>query len=280
MFLQNKIEPMEEAVKKGNYTVAFFDILGFKEMVNTMPLDKLVEKYEYIFIEVANSLNFHYSPESKELSFFPHHPLGKPFCIKYIFSDSIMLFSNESSAESCLKLLIYSWKLFQTLLAFGFPARGAITRGEVYVNNVQKIFLGKALTAAYELAEKQQWIGACIDTTIFNEFPELSELIKSENYVLRDLFFEYDVPIKDESCIRMHTLNWRWNLIVEKGTRSLFPQSVLKDVTVKQNNSLEYAKQFVSTGRIYMQNQDKIPVELRAMWVGAKEPPFKHGDEL
>ncbi len=118
------------------------------------------------------------------------------------------------------------------------------------------------------------------DFSEFNEFPELSELIKSENYVLRDLFFEYDVPMKGGYCIRMHTLNWRWNLIVEKGTRSLFPQSTLEDVTVKQNNSLEYAKQFVSTGRIYMQNQDKIPVELRSMWRGAKEPPFKHGDEL
>jgi len=29
-----------------------------------------------------------------------------------------------------------------------------------------------------------------------------------------------------------------------------------------------------------MQNQDKIPVELRSLWVGDKEPPFKHGDEL
>jgi hypothetical protein len=271
---------MKENIKNGNYTVALFDILGFKEMILNMPLEELARRYEYVIGKCADYFNYHLSDEFRKLSIFPNHPVGKPFCNKYIFSDSIILFSEDGSSESCLKLLIYAWRLSQQLLVSGFPSRGAVTHGEVYVNDAQKIFLGKALTDAYELERSQKWIGASIDFSVFKAFPDLSTLIKSEDYIFRDLFMEYDVPMKDEKILKMRTLNWRWNLIVQKGTRSLFPYSSDQRVIIKQKNSLEYTRQFVSTGRVYMKNQDKIPVELRSMWVGDKEPPFEHGDEL
>jgi hypothetical protein len=159
------------------------------------------------------------------------------------------------------------------------PLRGAITYGEIYLNQTKNITLGKALTNAYELESKQQWIGVVIDNTVEKSMPELFHEIK-KTPILSDIFSLYNVPFKDGSKKHFRTLNWRWNMIVKDGTRSLFEKSDDPSISEKVNNTLEYAKEIVKNGRIYVQYQDQLPIELRSLWVGDQPPPFKHGDEL
>jgi hypothetical protein len=52
------------------------------------------------------------------------------------------------------------------------------------------------------------------------------------------------------------------------------------DVMQKVANTLKYAEIMVGSGRIYVADQSNLPVELRSMWIGGKEPPFPHGDNL
>ncbi|MCJ7546552.1 MAG: hypothetical protein MUP30_06970 [Deltaproteobacteria bacterium] len=262
----------------GNYTVAFLDILGFKESIYHVPLQDLANRYEYIVGKIGNWLNRPLPGEPQDISFFPKHGPGQEWCKRHIFSDSIILFSLDETSDSCLKLLLYAWKFTQILLGAGVPTRGAITYGEMYINEAQQVFLGKALTEAYLLEQDQQWIGGGIDDSVFKAFPALDKEVK--NSVLQDIFFEYDIPMKDGKTRKMRTLNWRWNLIVKDGTRSLFPRVKDPNTTAKQENTLNYAKAIVSTGRVYVLNQEVLPYMLRLYYVGAGLPPYGHGDDL
>ncbi|MGQ0518579.1 hypothetical protein ACT453_55425, partial [Bacillus sp. D-CC] len=79
--------------------------------------------------------------------------------IKNVFSDSIILVSEDDNRESVLKLLVYTWRLTQMFMGMGMPVRGGISFGEFYINENSNVFLGEALTNAYLLESKQQWAG-------------------------------------------------------------------------------------------------------------------------
>lgn len=266
-------------VKSGNYTIAFLDILGFKEMVQNISLTELSVKYESVVGRVSQSLNY---PDNRisdrSRSLFSNASPEEAFCDRYIFSDSIILFSQGHGMESCLKLLTYAWRLNQLMLVSGFPLRGAITYGEVYVNDELKIFLGNGLTSAYELEQRQQWIGVSIDESVFTAFPDLDKLLGNEELPFNGIFLPYNVPMKDGTSRRMRTLNWRCNLIVQKGTRSLFLPSNDGSVIQKQVNTLKYAEEFVARKQTYLHGH--VPLEFQAFWAGDSQPPFEHGDEL
>ncbi len=265
-----------------NRTVAFFDVLGFKELIASMSLVDLADKYESM-IKSTEAMNrrFKIDQVGKEIpTWFPDHPINDPWCKRYIFSDSIILISVADDEMSFLKLIMYARKLLQSLIAMGLPARGAITFGELFENPDLNFVLGKALTHAYELEQRQQWIGVAIDDKLEQQFPKIFSLIERESGVLSDAFLKYLVPFKDGSSKKMHTLNWRFNFIVEKGTRSLFNEASDESSKEKIKNTFEYARAIVKSGRIYVKEQDLLPVELRSFYVGSKEPPFPHGDDL
>jgi hypothetical protein len=262
----------------GNYTVALLDILGFKESIYHVPLKDLANRYEYLVGQIGAWLNQPLPNEPQDISFFPKHQPGQEWCKRHIFSDSIILFSLDETSDSCLKLLLYAWRFTQILLGAGVPTRGAITYGEMYINEAQQVFLGKALTAAYLLEKNQKWIGGAIDDSVFKAFPALDREVK--NSLLENIFFEYDIPMKDDTTRKMRTLNWRWNLIVKDGTRSLFPPSKDQEIIAKQENTLKYAKKVVSTNKVYVLNQEVLPYMLRLYYVGAGLPPYEHGDDL
>lgn len=263
---------------QNNRTVAFLDILGFKQIISETPIEELASKYEKL-IDTAEGLNRPTLAGQNLPTLFPDHKANAPWCLKNIFSDSIILISNDSTQLSTMKLLVYAWRLSQVFIAYKMPLRGSITYGEIYTNPQKSITFGKALTNAYELENKQQWIGVVIDNYMKESMPELFQHIKNVQ-ILSDIFFEYDVPFKDGATNRYHTLNWRWNMIVKDGTRSLFSESQDDVVTKKINNTLDYAKSVIDSKRVYVQNQDQLPVELRSFWVGDQQPPFSHGDDL
>ena len=260
-------------------TVAFLDILGFQQAVLTTPLSELADKYERRIAE-ADAMNRPANFASDTPSLFPDHPSSAPWCQRFVFSDSIILVSNDDQAVSALKLLVYAWRLSQAFIAFQMPLRGGIAFGELYVNTLRNICLGRALTTAYDLERIQAWIGVAIHPSAVDAFPEFFSPDDATRGLLDDIFLPYPVPMKDNTAQQLRTLNWRFNLIVEKGTRSLFVSDGPTDVIQKVTNTLIYVETVVRSGRIYVSDQSMLPVELRSMWIGGKEPPFPHGDDL
>lgn len=261
-------------------TVAFLDILGFRNKLQNTPLLELVHDYERRILE-SQFMNQPFHSTSQTPTLFNDHPYNFPWCTQYIFSDSIILVSHDEDIMSCMKLLVYSWRLSQHFIAAGTPLRGGIAFGELYQNPSLNVFVGKALAKAYELEGCQNWIGISLDNSVVERFPEFFETIGNDKYpILNDLLFEYPVPFKDGESKRLKTINWRWNLVVERGTRSLFSDGGDAKVAEKIANTLKYVEVFVQRGRLYVKDQSNLPVELRSYYIGSTEPPFEHGDDL
>lgn len=263
-------------------TVAFLDILGFRSMIKRFSIEELSKKYERL-IDKTDYVRYPLKLSEKAPRLFPHHPLSKPWCYKHIFSDSIILISHDQTDECCLKLLIYTWRLIQVCITSGMPIRGGVAFGDLYMNLNKNIILGGALTKAFDLENKQNWIGVSIDKSVEERFVNLFKLFKDSTNVFYPLFFKYYVPFKNGTKEKLHTINWRLNLIVEKGTRSLFKYNRDEGIKEKVANTLQYAKSVVKSGQVY-DFREELQVELRAFLHGAFKrtfkAPYKHGDDL
>lgn len=265
--------------------VAFLDILGFEKLLLETSLDDLSKKYEAL-VNTARAQLFPMQFEG-EPTLFQGRDRNRPWCNQHIFSDSIILIANDDTEFACLELLVYVWRICQTFLGFSMPLRGAITFGEIYSNSTNNIFLGKALLEAYKDEGRQDWIGVSILDSVMTRYNEICRLINDPKHIFSTVFKIYDVPLKDVNdgreiffCERRPTINWRYNLIVENGTRSLFKND--GDINVKRKiaNTLSYAKHTVESGNIYWQeNRAKSLIEMRVMFIGSREPPFPHGDD-
>ncbi|MGD9549295.1 MAG: hypothetical protein AB7V45_17365 [Candidatus Krumholzibacteriia bacterium] len=259
--------------------VAYLDILGFKNMIKNGPLIDVAMKYD-AYISTATGMNQSLCGGSSEPQLFPRHPLGTPYCTRYVISDSIILIADGDDALSCLKLLVHTWRLVQASLAHRMSVRGAIASGEMYFDLTKGIYLGHGLTAAYELEQRQNWVGVAIDKSVELAYPEIFPPASGQSSILESLFLKYPIPVKGGGVLEARTLNWRWNMVVEDGTRSLFLPCDEKPGQEKIDNALEYARTVVETGRIYAEDHGACPAELRAMFIGKSEPPFPHGDDL
>jgi len=259
--------------------VCFLDVLGFRRMLEQKPVIEIAQDYDR-FISFAEGFNqpwVHYKDEPK---LFNSHSAGEPYCIRQNFSDSLILIAKDDDPLSCLKLLVHAWRLIQSALALRISIRGAVVCGEMYFDLSKGICLGHGLTAAYELEQKQNWVGVAIDSSIETTYPEIFPEGPSENSILNSLFLKYPVPLKDGSFLETRTLNWRLNLVVQKGTKWLFPDTQDESGLEKIQNTLAYAGNVIKSGCVYVTDQGACPIELRAFWIGDCEPPFPHGDEL
>lgn len=260
-----------------NRAVCFMDVLGFKNMVRKIPLPKLVAKYEMLMhLAVYHSRRTAGCENLPTL--FPNHPATEPLCILHVFSDSFIFVANDSSEDSCRKLLVFVWRMMQQFLAAHIAVRGGITCKEVYISPDRGTCLGLGLTEAYELEQKQNWVGIAVDPSVEKVYPGL---FQSPYATMADLLFpEYMVPLKEQQEARMRAVNWRFNLVVERGTRWLFNENNEPGAGEKIKNTLDYAKWIVQRGRTYGVDQSTYPVELRTFYVGKSEPPFDHGDSF
>ena len=254
--------------------VSFLDILGFNAKMESIPLDDLSSQYEQLVSQARSYLAFELASDH---SLFNDRFRPARHCSMHVFSDSIILYANEDSDAACLELLLYTWRLQQLFLAAGMPLRGAVQYGEFYANPNTGIHLGRALSEAYRLESRQEWIGISIGHSVSDRYPAVFDTILGE--ICAGLFPQYCVPMKSGFTEDYLTVNWRFNLVVERGTRSLFPADSDEGVKKKIGNTLQYAKTVVESNRVYARSTG-LPIELQAFFVGTTEPPFPHGDEM
>ena len=209
----------------------------------------------------------------------PEYSRGSQFCLSYSFSDSIILISHDASRASCLALLLFALRAMQALIASGFPVRAACTLGDLYVNRDRSVFLGPALTRAYDLEEQQDWVGGVVDDTLVMAIPELANG-ESSDALLQILFPKYLVPMKNGPVQEHRTINWRWNMVVKDGTRALFTEPTEWGAKRKILNALEYARWVRAQGLAYPAASNEVPAEVRTFFIGSAPPPFEHGDAL
>lgn len=264
-----------------NRAVAFIDVLGFKQKIGEQSAAELGKKYKrairYALEKYSVNADF-----SKEPAFFPGMSGDDEYCISYVFSDSIILASFDDTEENCLKLLVFTYKLARTMMAQGFLVRGGVSYGDMFIDLEDSVFVGAALTQAYELEMIQEWAGITIHDNVSNAFPNIFNDTHEFAGYLNCLFVKYPVPMKRGEVKELYTINWRWNLVVQKGTASLLGAPKEWGAKTKIDNTLEYAKFIRNNPLAYPVDGASCPIEIRTMYI-AEGPPGErmpgHGDE-
>lgn len=142
--------------KTTNRFVAFFDIMGFKEIVERNKHLDVVEK--------LNSLK-------KALDKLEKAGTDKDFSTRYsisetksiTFSDSIIIFSKGDTVNDACKIILDSGFLIQKSLESGIAIKGALSYGETTVDFENSLFFGRPIIDSYLLHDLLQIYTAVLD---------------------------------------------------------------------------------------------------------------------
>lgn len=219
------VAPLNTVIMNDRF-VAFFDILGFKELVRRQPLADLVAKFRNIYDAVGDATIAYESTRAEVISVLniadrqDWMVAADPTAVRQEFarstklrlllmSDSVVIYSepvgrgDENFTRHLSSILRVGRVIVARLLAAGLPTRGAISHGEFYANETDQVFVGKALVEAYELAESQEWIGAAVAPSLAADVATMYRTFRSADLKNRRWlavadweYLPFDVPIK------------------------------------------------------------------------------------
>lgn len=229
----------EEPLKSSFGLVAFFDILGYKQIIANNEIQEAASIVRRVLKQVTDSQkaadvvekDFKFSPATNYLA----------------FSDSILVYTNYSEDET-------HWKIQAGLFAAGcaglcvglfeegLPVRGAIAKGEFFIE--QTCFAGKAIVEAYEFANTLELSGCVIVPTAESEFAGSSDPLHT--------LFPYLVPLKGNQKQNLLTLNLCFGLLVKDSDDSRqftitqfsrHNKNIGPEVVGKLNNTVHFLEQ-------------------------------------
>ncbi|RYY45118.1 MAG: hypothetical protein EOO06_17065 [Chitinophagaceae bacterium] len=137
--------------------VAFFDILGFKDLVANNTHKAVLEKLDSLKKTI---LRFENLGEEKRLEAYK---LDKNQSKSVTFSDSIIFFSKGETFKDLVKILLDSYGTIKFAIEKGLAIKGGISFGEITVDFEQSLFFGQPIIDAYLLHEELQMITAIMD---------------------------------------------------------------------------------------------------------------------
>lgn len=165
---------MTEPHQYKNCIVAFLDILGFKELVNTAECDEIINIFDSILTPQEGDIALHRATDDEEGELVDYNNVLTNAEI-HVMSDSIVI-AVEDSCPEALAVVVDICDLIQEQL-FELPVfvRGAIAVGDFYSKG--SMVFGKALVDAY-LAQEHY---AVYPRIIFTE-----DITKGRTYSLDD----------------------------------------------------------------------------------------------
>ena len=185
-----------------NRFVAFLDIMGFKEMVFRNSPNKLYET-------LKSFRNAIYDIEKSARTSVKMASAGriieKTTVKVIIFSDSIILVSNDDSAESANDILFSVSAILFKAAQQCIPMKGAIAYGNQTAAFKHSLHFGQPLIDAYELHNELLLYGAVLHNTMEKRLIELGMIEKCKGADI----FEYPVPMKSGE-IKHYLVSWDW----------------------------------------------------------------------
>ena len=185
----------KSAPPKRQCFVGLFDILGFKDLVKNHELDRVWRAYDDVKTKTSN---IKYNLESL---------FQKKLITIDNFSDTFLIYTadhseKENKDEYFKALMATCDALFHSANTNELPIRGAITVGELIVND--GVHIGKPIIDAYEMEQKQEWIGCWISDDVINA---LSSELKTR-YLKGNNIIRYKIPLKSDDVIDRYVFNW------------------------------------------------------------------------
>jgi hypothetical protein len=181
-----------------NRFVAFLDILGFKDMVDRNSPEVVHKRYLDV---ISNPPSYFYGEKCKIHT--------------YIFSDSIVIYSDDDSADSASQIFEYSQLIIIRSVACGTLLKGAIAHGEFTADKKYNIYFGIPLIDAFQLEEEmkvssiilhhtcEKFIDSFGDSQFDQFFVDSSTQLKSGKVRQRHLNWMKELKTVDDSFYQM-----------------------------------------------------------------------------
>ena len=189
---------------KAQYMIAVCDILGFSKLIESNPLDKVVDHALGWFRKALHhSIHKNGFPEKvpQAIDLEGHKDIGVA-----LFSDTIFLYTLRDDDEAVRQLInTVGWLIFETILG-GTRIRGGVSYGEAFIDKENAIFVGSPIIEAYRLEQSQQWAGAALTHAARERIPTY---VRSGEYA--DWWvIPYDIPLKNDLTFETLAINWTW----------------------------------------------------------------------
>lgn len=236
-----------------NSFVAFFDVLGFKNMVEKNSHEYLMDIYDFGLYESLDQAENMTNTILRLIT--PENELESLKVKIYVISDSVIFIQENLTQRGLLYIISYCRILIGMAIADGIPIRGGLSYGPVSIDDKRgTTIVGLGLTKAYNIESKQQWAGGIIDKECFEIVPKeridlVDHLIKNkENPIITD----YNVPLKDGTSKKELVFDWTiYNLIKsEDDIRKSFlkhNKEVNQSVQVKIENTVKFFNDIKNT---------------------------------
>lgn len=154
-----------------NRFVAFIDIMGFKNMVATLPNEVIYSMMKKVKYKRDLAANIKWSTN------------GLKLVRTTTYSDSIMVYSKDESLESFEYLIKTVAMLTHELFIEGIPHKGSVAHGLMTLDIENSIFFGQPLIDAYLLQEELNFYGIILHATcesqIENKFKKLIPFVNN-----------------------------------------------------------------------------------------------------
>jgi len=149
--------------------VAFFDILGFKDLVARKQHAEILEKLNLLKTVIEELQTTDISPIFKTLRFSNDQTKA------ITFSDSIVFFSNSDTKDDASKILFDSYRLLLTATRNKIPIKGCISFGKITVDFSTSLFFGQPIIDAFLLHEDLIMLSVIIDNSAEEKINSFSD---------------------------------------------------------------------------------------------------------
>jgi hypothetical protein len=181
-----------------NRFVAFFDIMGFKNLVQFNNHDQIIKLMGEISSVVKNFDSSTFGDESD--------------CTirTTIFSDSIIIISNNDSINSAANIIFHAAFLMRKSVELGIPIKGSIAHGKFTADFDKSLFFGQPLIDAY-LLEEELFLYSIVLHHSFESFL-IQKKYNGKIFRENDRWFKYLTPFKNGKSKHYH-VNWLFYLL-------------------------------------------------------------------
>ena len=152
-----------------NRFVAFFDILGFKDLVLKSSHAAVLEKLTKLKDQVDDF------EKLSEVELLKTYNTPKDQTKSVSFSDSFIFFSKADDYKDALKLLADSYNMIRVALESNLPIKGAISYGVITVDFKKSLFFGQPIIDSFLLHNELQMLTVIMDEKFDVKFKELKK---------------------------------------------------------------------------------------------------------
>ncbi len=169
--------------------VAFFDIMGFKDMVQRNSHQQILSKLEILkkTLKFLENTTPETNVELKKIN-------TEKFQTRSVtFSDSIIFFSKGDKLEDLQKITADSYALMHTALKENIGIKGAIAFGEITVDFENFLFFGQPIIDSFLLHEEIMFYGLVLDCSYETKLKTMKTTADFPDSVIKT----YKVPLKN-----------------------------------------------------------------------------------